>query len=158
MISFPLLGNYGRLGNQLFQYAFLRDRAERLGTQFFCPTWDGDQIFDLDDSAVRASAPSGIVHRWGPGEQPGYTKDALTIGDNTEIEGFFQSEKYYADKERVRGWFRFRKEIVDEVQERYKAIPWAQTTSFSLRIDDDYNNTREYFPLYPATYYAAALK
>jgi hypothetical protein len=49
MISFPKLGNYGRLGNQLFQYAFLRSSARRLGVQFHCPKWDGGDIFDLDD-------------------------------------------------------------------------------------------------------------
>ena len=60
MISFCKLGNYGRLGNQLFQYAFLRMTARRLGTQFFCPKWDGDDIFNLNDEGERASEPSGL--------------------------------------------------------------------------------------------------
>ena len=52
MLSFSKLGNYGRLGNQLFQYAFLRMTARRLGTQFFCPKWDGDDIFNLNDEGA----------------------------------------------------------------------------------------------------------
>ena len=39
----------GGLGNQLFQYSFLRTQAERLGVKFYCPNWIGDEIFDLND-------------------------------------------------------------------------------------------------------------
>ena len=61
MISFSNLGNHGRLGNQLFQYAFLRTTAARLGTEFYCPQWDGDEIFDLHDREERVAMPSGIT-------------------------------------------------------------------------------------------------
>jgi hypothetical protein len=158
MIAFSKLGNYGRLGNQLFQYAFLRVTAERLGTQFFCPVWDGDRMFRLDDRDLRADQARGIVRRWGPGKQAGFAPEALQIQDQTDIEGFFQSEHYYPDKARVRGWFSFREPIVEEVQRRFEGLPWDECTSFSLRIDDDYNKTREYFPLYPVEYYSRALK
>ena len=59
MISFERLGEEG-LGNQLFQYAFLRSMARRLGVSFYCPSWIGDQVFDLDDGGERAAAPVGI--------------------------------------------------------------------------------------------------
>ena len=49
MISFSKLGEYGRFGNQLFQYAFLRTQAKKLGVKFYCPKWIGDKIFDLND-------------------------------------------------------------------------------------------------------------
>src|SRR4028119_1267925 len=99
MISFSNLGNYGRLGNQLFQYAFLRTTARRLGTQFFCPKWDGDELFNLNDEGERASEPSGIIHHFDAHPQPGFTSEALSIGDHTEIQGYFQSEKYFLDKQ-----------------------------------------------------------
>lgn len=98
MISFSKLGNYGRLGNQLFQYAFLRTSAQRLGTQFFCPQWDGDSIFNLQDEDERATEPVGIVHYFDPSPEAGFTSEALLIGDNTEIQGFFQSEKFYSNR------------------------------------------------------------
>ena len=102
MISFLKLGNYGRLGNQLFQYAFIRTTANRLGTEFCCPRWDGDDFFDLHDSNTRIASPSGITNKFDPGPQAGFNAEALKILNNTEIQGFFQSEKYYTDKETVR--------------------------------------------------------
>ncbi len=80
MLSFSKLGNCGRLGNQLFQYAFLRSSAHRLGTRFHCPTWDGDAIFDLGDAEERAEAPLDIRHFYDPAPQAGYVPEAMNIG------------------------------------------------------------------------------
>ena len=157
MISFPLLGNYGRLGNQLFQYAFLRTTARRLNTRFFCPRWDGDSIFDLRDGDERAEAPSGIIHRFDAHPEAGFAPEAMTIRDGTEVQGYFQSERYYDDKQAVSDWYRFLPEIVAEVTQRYGDLISRDCTSLSLRIDDDYAGTREYFPLYPLSYYRKAL-
>lgn len=157
MISFSKLGNYGRLGNQLFQYAFLRITARRLGTQFFCPKWEGDDIFNLDDEGERASEPSGIIHHFDAHPKAGFTSEALSIGDHTEIQGFFQSEKYYSDKRLVREWYTFNNEIVTEVEKLYGDILQRDCVSFSLRLDTDYGNTREYFPLYPLSFYKQSL-
>jgi len=157
MISFSKLGNYGRLGNQLFQYAFLRIAARRLGTQFFCPKWDGDEIFNLKDEGERASEPSRIIHHFEPHRQPGFTSEALSIGDHTEIQGYFQSEKYYSDKGLVREWYRFKNEIVTEVEKLYGDILQRDCVSFSLRLDGDYVYFREWFPLYPLSFYKKSL-
>jgi len=157
MISFSNLGNFGRLGNQLFQYAFLRITARRLGAQFFCPKWDGDEIFNLNDEGERASEPSGIIHHFDPHPQFGFTSEALSIGDHTEIQGYFQSEKYYSDKGLVREWYRFKNEIVTEVEKLYGDILQRDCVSFSLRLDADYVYFREWFPLYPLSFYKKSL-
>ena len=158
MISFAELGNYGRLGNQLFQYAFLRITARRLGAKFYCPRWDGDDIFELDDEDDRASEPSGIIHAFDAHPQVGFTANALSVGDHTEIRGYFQSEKYYADKRLVRGWYKFRSEIVNEVEKQYGEILQGDCVSISLRLDADYRHIREYFPLYPLSFYKRSLR
>jgi hypothetical protein len=158
VISFSKLGNYGRLGNQLFQYAFLRVAARGLGTQFFCPRWDGDEIFRLHDERERAQSPVGIVHHYDPGRQAGFVRDALSVRDNTEIQGFFQSEEYYPDKAAVRQWYAFRDHISAVVSERYGAVIRQGVASVSVRMDSDYASTREYFPLYPLTYYQNSLR
>ncbi len=157
MIAFTKLGNYGRLGNQLFQYAFLRVTARRLGTQFYCPRWEGDAIFELGDEGERAAEPAGLVKSWGPGDQPGFTEAALGIEDGTDIEGYFQSERYFPDKAAVRSWFRFAPAIRAEVDRRFAGVPLDDCVTFSLRIDGDYARIREYFPLYPVDYYERAL-
>ena len=158
MISFSKLGNYGRLGNQLFQYAFLRVTARRIGTQFYCPEWDGDNIFVLNDDLERATTCSGITNYFDADPQAGYLPSAMGIIDNTEIRGFFQSERYYNDKNLVRDWYTFKPEISIKVEKLYGEILENDCISISLRLDADYNNTREYFPLYPISYYEDAIE
>jgi hypothetical protein len=158
MISFSRLGSYGRLGNQLFQYAFLRITARRLGVQFYCPRWDGDEIFDLNDEAERAPAPQGINREYDAHPEPGYTKEALNVEDHTEIRGNFQSEKFFPSRELILGWYTFKASIKEAVARRYSQASMLNTVSLSLRIDGDYANTREYFPLYPPSFYERALR
>lgn len=157
MIAFSKLGNYGRLGNQLFQYAFLRDRAQRLGVQFWCPEWEGDQIFDLADQNLRASSPSGLYKKYNQSGGAGYTESALHIRDNTDIEGYFQSNRYYADEDAVRKWFSFKDEVKFSALKKYPDIDFSFALSLSLRLDSDYAATREFFPLYPLNYYQKSL-
>lgn len=157
MLTFTKLGNYGRLGNQLFQYAFLRTHARRLNTSFWCPHWDGDDIFDLADQSERAAEPAPTLHFFDPGREAGYCAGALTIQDHTEIQGFFQSERYYASAQTVRAWYAFKPDIVHSAHQRHPSVEFDKAVSLSLRIDADYNNTREFFPLYPLAYYRKAL-
>ena len=156
MIAFTRLGQYGRLGNQLFQYAFLRETARRLGVPFHCPTWEGDDIFDLGDADLRLPQPEGLTQHFGPIAEAGFCESALLVTDHTDIEGFFQSERYYADKAEVRRWYRFRRDVVEAVASKFDVMLAANSVSVSLRIDGDYANTREFFPLYPLAYYRRA--
>jgi Glycosyl transferase family 11 len=158
VLSFSKLGRYGRLGNQLFQYAYLRTQAERLHTTFYCPAWDGDDIFDLDDEGAREPAAQGIQRHFNSDPHSGFWPEACRIGDHTEIEGFFQSERYYVEPARVRGWYRFVEPLVDRVRVRADLPAFNESASLSLRIDADYGSTREFWPLYPLSFYQRALK
>jgi hypothetical protein len=158
MIAFSKLGSYGRLGNQLFQYAFLRTHAQRLGTTFYCPTWEGDAFLELRDSIEREPCARGLTSHYRPGKQAGFVSDALSIPDHTEVEGFFQSDKYYPDKESVRDWYTFRSEVSDRVWNRYSRQQVGESISLSLRIDNDYADTRVFFPLYPLRFYRRAIE
>jgi len=159
MITFTRLGQkeMGYLGNQLFQYTYLRTAARRLGVKFYCPPWVGDEVFHLNDKDERAQAPEGISRFY---EEPvndcGFKEEAMQIQDETNVNGFFQTEKYFDNKDEIRSWFMF-KEKITKVKERFQHIDFEQSTSLSLRIDDDYNE-REKFPLYPLNYYRKALR
>ena len=157
MLSFPMLGSYGRLGNQLFQYAYLRSQARRRGTTFYCPRWDGDAIFDLRDEGERAERPVGIVQHFDPAPEAGFTPAAAAVADHTEVIGFFQSERYYPDPTGVRMWYTFRPEVT-AAADRFDAYTAPGCASVSLRLDEDYAASREYYPLYPASYYEAGLR
>jgi hypothetical protein len=50
-------GRWGRFGNQLFQYAFLKAYAERYGCELQLPPWVGTQLFGLSDPPILAQLP-----------------------------------------------------------------------------------------------------
>jgi hypothetical protein len=158
MISFTKLGSLGQLGNQLFQYAYLRASARRLGTTFYCPDWEGNRIFNLADESEREEGPVGITRAFDSHPVVGFNPLALEIADGTEIMGYFQSEKYFPDKQLVRQWFTFRDEIKATVARHYSDEYLRSTVSVSVRLGEDYNNTRQYFPLFPLPYYEKSLR
>ena len=157
MIAFTRLGQLGNFGNQLFQYAFLRTTANRLGVRFVCPRWLGDQAFVLMDHDERAEFPSGIRHCYRePSEHVGFHPEALRISDDTELSGYFQTERYFPDASKVRSWYTFTDEI-KRVKERFQDVDFSGSVSLSLRIGDDYEAYRHWFPLFPLRYYLDAL-
>jgi Glycosyl transferase family 11 len=159
VLTFSKLGNYGRLGNQLFQYAFLRAHARRLKTSFWCPSWDGEKIFDLGDELEKSEAPlHPMPLSYDQGREAGFSPDALTIKDGTEIQGFFQSELYYDSRPSLLRWYSFRDQIKREALAKFPGLDFSRVVSLSLRIDADYGNTREFFPLFGERYYKEALK
>jgi hypothetical protein len=157
MISFSRLGRHGRLGNQLFQYAFLRCAARRLGTSFWCPSWAGDVVFTLDDAVERAPAPAGITakYRASPREA-GFDEQALRIEDGTDVLGFFESWRYLCDENAVRQWYRFRPERVAPVAKRYAHLPLERCVGLHVRLRDRSADAWYYTPR-PA-YYRRALE
>ncbi len=96
MISFSTLGKTGaRFGNQLFQYAFLRSQAKRLGVTFYCPAWEGEKIFLLDDTNEKSADGSSVYEYHEDPYRHGFNAEAFTIDDDTEITGYFQSWKFF---------------------------------------------------------------
>lgn len=45
IVTVSCLGNMGRFGNQLFQYAYARAYAESIGAELHTPDWIGRQLF-----------------------------------------------------------------------------------------------------------------
>ena len=56
-IQMTILGSYGRFGNQLLQYAFVRLYAGEHNLTAEFPDWIGRDVFDLDDPRPSASLP-----------------------------------------------------------------------------------------------------
>jgi len=156
MICFKNLGRIGRLGNQLFQYAFLRSTALRLRVKFYCPKWIGDGIFLLDDGNEREKEPRNINKVYmEPGDNCGFNKSALYIKNHTDITGYFHTEKYFYDKEKVKKWYTFRKEKISSVREKYKHIDFSRSVGLHLRFGDKKKNPECYNPSFK--YYTDAL-
>lgn len=162
MISYKEFNNWikwGRFGNQLFQYAFLRTTAQRLGVKFYCPEWMGDEIFALEDKKERAAELINIDKNYlAPQYNSGFDKNAMNIKDGTNIAGFFQTERYF-DVEKLKIWYAFRDEKVSRVKEKYRHIDFSKSVGIHLRLGDLKNNPmnriRYYIP--PCRYYKRAL-
>lgn len=158
MISFSKLGTRSRLGNHLFQYAFLRSTAQRLGTQFYCPPWSGDEIFELNDSAERLSSPPTTKHLYTePYANPGFNASATSITDETEIEGFFQSYKYL-DERQIKKWYSFKEEKIKRVREKYKNINFKESVGLHIRLGDFVTNYSDLYYVAKSKYYENSIK
>ena len=101
MIAFTRLGKMGQFGNQLFQYAFLRTTARRLGVRFYCPEWIGDKIFSLHDQHERATKPVGVdflfqesqFDYWGSPKKPDPSETGRIFRDFSNQKSFFRTKR-----------------------------------------------------------------
>jgi hypothetical protein len=154
VISFAQLGRHGSLGNQLFQYAFLRTMARRLGVQFYCPHWIGDDVFLLEDKAERAKEQVGIRFTYREQKYFGLDETTLEIEDNTDIAGYFQTEKYF-DRAEVRKWYAFKEKAILRMNQKYSHIDFSESVGVHLRFTDKVMDPLFYIPA--GEYYREAL-
>jgi len=121
----------------MFQYAFTRMMARRLGVRFYFPNWIGDEVFSLNDRDERSPTADNLSKRYvQPRDDCGFVEEALAIADGTDIYGFFQSEAYFLEPDWVRAWFTFRDEAVASTIEKYRTVDFDRTTSLHFRFGD----------------------
>lgn len=104
MITFYELGRYGRLGNQLFQYAALKSLALKNDYEvkipnFYDSTWHGQECllsnFNLEADFLNKSDMEKIQYMYEEKNSDVYDASFFNIPDNTNIKGFFQSVHYF---------------------------------------------------------------
>jgi hypothetical protein len=174
MITFNKIGYMGRLGNQMFQYASLMGVANKTGYDFGIPIIINSKIelngcydkylnkwipykLDLLDcfnlSAVDSSDISNNEiffenkHEFNP--------DTFNIKDFTDLNGYFQTEKYFKHiSEDIIREFTFKSEIINEclkIKSNYENI-----VSIHFRRGDYLGDTNK-FPLLDLDYYQSAI-
>lgn len=130
MITNLEIGYNGRLGNQLFQYAACFSTAKRLNVEFFIPKKNvynikQDGCFNFSNNqwipynfrmydCFKITAPiyDQIVDNIFQEPYLQYTKEFNNILDNTSIQGYYQSEKYFYEyKTDIYKEFTFKDEI-----------------------------------------------
>jgi hypothetical protein len=104
MITFTQLGQYGRLGNQLFQYAILIAVGNEKNYEIKIPNynnreWDGQKCLldNFNISAKYLNDSDRIIHRYceSHGQACIYNQKVFNVEDNTDLFGYFQNWKYY---------------------------------------------------------------
>ena len=127
MLAFNELGNNGRLGNQMFQYAALRAIAAAKGYDWCIPPYGTPRVdnYSLANCFQMDSVTANNQYLLDRGHAPvvvekhfHFDKELLELCPNdVSIHGFFQTEKYFAHiKEDIRKDFTFHDDLTVPVK------------------------------------------
>lgn len=145
MITFQLLGKYGRLGNQMFQYAtlysiakfnsynfgipFSKNRNEKNQFQDLCLQDCFDNLSALDSSNCVPQQQAVEINNF-------FDPSFFNIEDNTDILGYFQTEKYFLQfRESILKEFKFKLKICDKIL-NIKNQFYSELTAVHMRFGD----------------------
>jgi hypothetical protein len=124
MITFQQIGSYGRLGNQLFQYAILKSISLKKGYEIVLPNFINNKIWHNQPCLLNNfKLPScrfeeNIFYEQTYSEKNlrSYDEKIYDVNDNTNFFGFFQNPKYYEDiREELISEFEIRDEIMEKI-------------------------------------------
>jgi hypothetical protein len=164
MISFNSLGNLGRLGNQMFQFAALKGIARHRGFEFCIPApnmagqvdknvrfsdaniYDVFQLINVKYKVTDYSTRLESTFN--------FDRDLFNnCQDNVDLLGYFQNENYFKNiEEEIRRDFTFRPEILKTCME---FLNNQEFISLHIRRGDYIQNSNH--PLQPLDYYEEAL-
>jgi hypothetical protein len=114
MITFTQLGSWGRLGNQLWQYALLKSISLKTGKEIILPTSIFDNIWHsqkclLNNFKLKCRFENQVFPKYRFNERFSRKYDPLVfeVPEDTDFMGYFQSSKYIEN---------YRKEILEEFE------------------------------------------
>jgi SAM-dependent methyltransferase len=142
ILSFSQLGQYGRLGNQLFQLAGTMGIAERHGAHAAFPAWEYEQYFEtpIPHGEMQAQVVEERFFHHHDWEIPG----------SCDILGYLQSEKYFGSTR-----LKLKPEFVQECKAAFDIFQ-RETICIQVRRGD-YVGNPGYYQLSPNFYLDALL-
>jgi len=164
MITFKRLGHYGRFGNQMFQYATLYSIAKTKKYLFGVPYKNRSSNeyhdFCLPDCFLNLSAAdcSDVFTKYKAEEKCfTYNPGICGIIDDTDITGYFQSEKYFMDyRNDLLKEYSFADKIKTEA-ENIRSLTKNNAISVHIRLGD-YIHQQHIHPVCNIEYYKEALE
>ena len=160
MITYSALGNNGRLGNQLFQYALLLGVQAKLDRNIVLPETIGNiqlfQCFDIKGchffNERDIFSPCRFEER-----QFHFDKKVFRTEDHTDFKGYFQTEKYFEHcRDKVRETFVFKEAIKDRANQWIESYKQHNLVSLHVRRTD-YVHLPNHHPLCTLDYYKTAI-
>ena len=157
-ISFNSLGGYGRLGNQMFQYASLRGIAHKHGYEFSIPAEVHRlfKIFTMENCKLREenkNTMQSLTHI-------GFEFDQALFDncpDCTDLYGYFQSEKYFEKiSDSIRQDFTFKNPDTTLIKELRDEADGRPIVSVHVRRGD-YVSLQGHHPLLDRQYYESSM-
>jgi hypothetical protein len=173
MLACNQLGNNGRLGNQMFQYAALKGIAYRRGFDFCVPSFDVEGIdnYGLGD-AFDIKSLFGIKNFPSVGEPHFHYSEKFhnQCPDNVTLVGYFQTEKYFKEiEDEIRKDFTFKNDWLTPCSEFREQFKDQEIAFLHVRRGDPnlvdrrgfkwaYVNCSDQHPVQPLSYYESAIQ
>ncbi len=174
MITFNEIGYMGRLGNQMFQYATLLGVAHKANCipgipltnqsikpegclDKFTQQWIPYKLDLLDgfDLKIKDSSIFKVNHHKEESFHH-FDNSFFSIEDNTNIKGYFQTEKYFKHIEStIKDVFTFKPEIIQQASSILDQIPRNKVSLHFRR--GDYLGDQHLFPVLDLNYYQKAI-
>jgi len=157
MITFLELGSFGRLGNQLFQYAALKGLGLKNNYEVKIPDpatkeWHGQKCF-LNNFNIKAfhltkNDIASIQYSYIEKDSYEINRNFFTIPDNTSLQGYFQSLFYFSEFENeIKKELTPKEELLSSAKERIQKLKNIynnyEIVSVHLRRGDLTKITRE---------------
>ena len=150
MVTFDGLGNFGRLGNGLFQIASTIGIARKNGTDFTFPKWKHQEVF-------KKPLPNTELKTWEIVKEKNFHYDNYVLNPNYNYNlfGYWQSPKYWEHcKEEVLSYFQFTAELI-----RAQSLKLITIDTASIHVRrGDYLGLQGYHPVLPLEYYNKAIQ
>ncbi len=172
MIVFSRLGNYGRHGNQMFQYAATYATAKELGVEAYCPLstkkvtlsycFELGGVKDMGDIESPVVADNMYLEKDGHAQihDKEMVKSIEPVKDSVvDLVGYFQSEKYFEKyKSDIIREFTFKEPIVEAASKIFKDVTsGGKVVSLHVRRTD-YTMLSAHHPLMTKEYWDEALE
>ena len=169
MITFSQLGRYGAIGNQLFQYATLYSIGKINSYEVKIPKTE--EHFDegtsriqhyflncFDDISVDILKDEDLIDIKYNIHWPNmiFNENILKIPDHSNLQGYFQSFKYFDQyKIDLLKQFNFKQSVKQKIYNKYD-IDYSKYSSIHLRCGD-YFHRQHIHPVMDFEYYSQAL-
>lgn len=156
MITHNSIGYNGRLGNQMFQYAALKAISLKLGYDIFLPDhlavkqtgcyditnnkWIEYKLDLLDCFDINCPISNTTLPKQYQEQQFEFNLDIFDIADNTTIDGYFQSYKYFEDvRQDIISEFKFKANILEKCTQIVSQ--YSNPVSIHIRRGDYVNHS-----------------